>query len=383
MRKAGGSHMLAIIDAWMHEMKCLPKNKHVGVGGFSQGKTSDWERGNGDGNSPPDVLCPQIDMVHSEFECVNENSLKYIPSNGEDRKHHNVSFFTTLRHPVGRVVSQAFYSGVAFDVVASQIATGCNDSFPGISRNKYNHIYYIHSKCNSYGKKNKAGGKIVQMPKREERECKCVSENYKAGVQILKTNEKVWFDWFNNSVGFADQYMENYFLKRLYVNNTVIPLPARNCWIYPCAEEQSGFQKLKAFIETPYRACNAKDYNKDKGFSPEKALQHVKKLLHDKFDFLILERLREEQTMTALHRIFHRDVSSIADAIYQHDRRGVQHNTSEFGASGKGGSVKDVSLDNVGADVMPPSVQKFLYKQNALDIELYNFAVELFFQKYA
>jgi hypothetical protein len=324
-------------------------------------------------------------MVHDEFRCMNENSLKYIPSIGEDRKHYNVSFFTTLRHPIGRIVSQAFYGGVASDTVASHIATVCNDSFPGIGKHNYNSIFSAHSTCNSYGKKSEGTRKNTPMPKREELKCKCVLENYEAGLKFLKTNETVWFDWFETSVGFADQYMENYYMKRLFVNNSIIPLPKKNCWIYPCAEEdKSGVEKLKSFIHTPLRECNANDYGKHKGFIPEVALGHVKQLLLDKFDFLILERLRENQTMTALHRIFHRDVSSIADAIYQHDRRGVQHNTSDFGASDKGsGSVPEIDLNNIGADVMPPSVQKFLYKQNALDIELYNFAVELFIQKYS
>jgi hypothetical protein len=397
MRKAGGSHILAIVDAWMHAMHCLPKGKVVGTGGITEGKTTNWDTKNGPAEGPPAVQCPHIDMVHSEFECMNENSMKYIPSFGDARKNYNISFFTTLRHPVGRIVSQSFYSGVAYHVVGAQIASGCNTYFPNITKKNYNSLYFIHSRCSAYGKKNEKNGKIVPpMPKKEVGVCSCVAENHDAGIHFLKTDEQVWFNWFKNSEGFADQYMENYYIKRLYVNSSIIPLPSKSCWLHPhSCKNLSGKKQLKAFIETPYRLCSTGDYGKHKGFDPQKALQHVKKLLLDKFDFLILERLHEEHTMRALRSIFHSDVSGIADAIFRHDRRGVQRNTSDFDTStstnvnemsGGGGNERrhdHLNLDNIGADVMPPSVQKFLYQRNALDIEFYNFAVELFFQKYS
>ena len=32
---------------------------------------------------------------------------------------------------------------------------------------------------------------------------------------IMKSNETLWFDWIHNVVGFQDEYMSNYFIKRL------------------------------------------------------------------------------------------------------------------------------------------------------------------------
>ena len=379
MRKAGGTHVLDIIDAWLQHINCLPAGKKMTVTGLDGGKTQQWDNGNKGGGSP-EVTCPNIDILHSEFECMNANSKKYIPSFGKARAQHNISFFTTLRHPISRIISQAFYSGVAFKVVAERISTGCSNFFPNMTKKNYNHVYHMYNKCNDYGKTVDSQNR---MPKYHEGMCNCVKENHDDAMQFLRTDETVWLDWIKNDVGFSDRYVDNYFIKRLYVNESLFPLPKQSCWLKSTCKDQSGYNNLKSFIQTPYRLCNPNDYNLKKGFAPRKAMLHVKSLLRDKFDFLILEQMHSPQSLIALNRIFHYDMTALERAIYAYGRRGVEHNTSEFSTDNTSKTKNAQVNTSIGEGIMPPSIQKLLYKRNAEDIELYNYAVKLFFKRYS
>lgn len=52
-----------------------------------------------------------------------------------------------------------------------------------------------------------------------QRKCACFSDTVDKAMTIIRVNETIWFDWIKNVVGYADEYMPNYFIRR-FVRHT-------------------------------------------------------------------------------------------------------------------------------------------------------------------
>eukprot|EP01041_Mallomonas_annulata_P005039 gene5039-10096_t len=307
MRKAGGTLILDTMGKWMRTHGCFSDpHENVKVQGIRNGISL---------QPYPKMkitfptLCPYVNIIHEEFGCLNAvRFLQILPRH--ERKHLNITFFTTLRDPIERIVSQAFN-----------------------------------------GKKDIGFATL----------------NSTEAIELLKTNEKIWLGWMGRNIfGFGDQYMPNYYVKRLAGVGLKLDPPETfqaglNCISHPekCQHESSydilrkifrGYRKLPSIHELPISDEN---------------IQLSKEVLRTQFEFIIMEQFSTNRTRNAIRSAFFGTYDFFNPLHLQRKNSGI-------------GTL--LGLHSY-SSLVPPVVLKKLREENAGDIELYDYALKLFDQR--
>ena len=370
MRKAGGTSILHTLGKWMDNQGCCEPvgcSGSIGFDGVNSGRQfhhnhSIYDHG----------LCPKITIVHSEFNCMPAKQILRSTATISDRRS-NLRLLTMLRHPIARVISQAFYQGFGQQVTRQTILEMCAVDVVN--------IMVCSARCKetpdgSVGVHN--NGVMLKL------ECACFLNAEKKALASVRGDESGWLKWME-AMAFTDAYMQNYYVKRLSAgdregryrlspDSTVSPALSYDLFVndlppYPNRTRKDtpicrdNYDLLKSLFAMPCVRFQAID---------RVALENAKLLLKDHFTVLILEYFGDK----ASHALLHDSLGGVAvDESFEKANGGIVGNTSSSSSEG----LRDVLNVKIFAlQHMPPSIYAKLEVDNALDIELFAFAVELY-----
>jgi hypothetical protein len=347
MRKAGGTNINAIVKKWLVVRGCAPSSivahQVYGTYGITKGLPILL---NLEEEKQYSQLCPHVDFSHNEYSCVNGRGIldHALLNRSNDRKEH-FSILTTLRNPLERLGSQAFYrNGPGFEYLNRITREMCGPS-------------------NGQRKKCAANGNKLPV-------CDCLDRATEATKVALRSSDNEWLAWANKSYAdpnnfMGDNYAANYYIRRLIKE----PLDKKE---YPglanCLERHptkcnpqfmSTLPALSAFAHRIHCVLAPKG-QPEAPIDIIEGLAIAKKLLENHIDFIITEQMNTPAAHRVLRRVLH-------DPSY--DPPATKVNAGAIAIS-----RKKVSY----TEYMSPAVIEYFRRDNAQDIELYNFAVGLF-----
>jgi len=209
----------------------------------------------------------------------------------------------------------------------------------------------------------------------------------------------MWYQWFKTT-GVGDMYMDNYYIKRfasidppkskdmslilynkgcitddgftgsksssLGSSSVASEATEMNNEYFSESDDKhftcqslSGIDLLKNI--SSHTSCG---YPKKKHYDIQQALNISKYYLEHMFDFIILEEMHEKTTEIVFKHIFHENLKQINEIDNQ--------------------SLNNINktLDYNLIEYMPQEIIDYIIEDNKEDIELYNYAVELFHKRY-
>ena len=352
-RKSGSTNFDAIVSEWLMEIQCSPFNyDHKIERGIIDGKL---DFGKFEGH----VSCPFINFKTMESTCWDMAKLKALPPRGR-RNGVPLYLFTVFREPLQRIGSQAFYSRdvVGTKTIVQFVADRClrHLDMKGSDASIMQTAYDSYEHC-----------KEMKLATSHSR-CSCMFEAQRLAMVELKSNETLWFNWFEHSrrqsSWYHNLYKKNYYLERMFggsrgSNSTFIA--ALRCLEGEYAECTNGPHALNE-LSAMMRCVK----NKHPSPITEDTLPLAKQLLRTHIDFIIMEKYGEYSTAGAIASVLGADQRDIARIS------AVKH----------AGSSKITSVSSY-RDIMPPSVVKYLEAENAWDIEFYHYAVKVFDERAA
>jgi hypothetical protein len=92
------------------------------------------------------------------------------------------------------------------------------------------------------------------------------------------------------------------------------------------------------------------------------ALEIAKRVLNEQFDFILFERMHDEYSVQLLSRILQEPSPDVVRAALRIEKNVGPYNTTRTGK----------------AQLLPPEFLEYIRKDNAADLELYEYAKELF-----
>jgi hypothetical protein len=337
MRKAGGTNIVNMLKKWMLVRGCAPnsimKDGTYGIHGLRKGVPIlfDEER-----ERTYASLCPDLDFSNNEYSCVDGRSMLRQPS---PKYNHSFEIFTILRDPIERIGSQAFYR------------SGPGVSAMNIMRNK---------RCG------KVAMKMCRL-KPQLPACDCIVNTTHAVLAFLRDNDRVWLEWAmkantdpNEFMG--DNYASNYYIRRL-IKDSIDTSQSNTDRRESCDETsnncESYFWRLQRLSHRIHCVLAPKG-QPEAPIDIIEGLAIAKKLLENHIDFIITEQMNTPAAHRVLRRVLH-------DPSY--DPPATKVNAGAIAIS-----RKKVSY----TEYMSPAVIEYFRRDNAQDIELYNFAVGLF-----
>mmetsp|Transcript_35907 Transcript_35907/g.36589 ORF Transcript_35907/g.36589 Transcript_35907/m.36589 type:complete len:385 (-) Transcript_35907:85-1239(-) len=349
MRKAGGTLMRQVFEKWVRGIGCSSSTEKLTlILGLRNGLDVQLGHKNEEyKNAAP--LCPSLNMVHEEYGCLDGNSIANIPTR-HHRKHilnYNLTLFTTLRDPIERSCSQAFYGkgDIGYKTFNETVKQFCGRHLTRSSLRNF------HDYCNKHSLESK----------KYSISCQCFSLSWNHSLEMLKSNETIWYDWMNQKHGLRDQYMPNYYIHRLagFASGDIVKKKfqtAKECIFHSSQCPENRYTVLKSVVaSTKSRRIKIQNITQ--------SLELCKHLLKEQFDFLITENITSLVSSNAIKSALFR-----IHAI----------NMSEYGVHNSG------ILTTVGGtyrEILPKPVRERMERENAADIELYRYAVELFHQR--
>ena len=442
MRKSGGTHINHILSEFMYEHGCMLTGKDVvveqkvGVRGIRGGVPLDMIDPKFHLNYTKHPLkCPDINYIHEEM--MSFHGMYYlqmnVPVRGK-RKDKAFSLFTTIRDPIERIGSQAFYGkfSVARTTV-NDVIRNSNDSMCD---------YYLKLQKTKQGFNPIAEAEICSAKNTGTRlvACNCFNKAMNETKEIIRTNETVWFNWIKNVVGYQDEYMPNYFVKRLVATTSGAKYPkmfsrqfnhSRYCIITGNCTNEDQYDILSGIFQTtPGVGYDRSHSDDEQEYDVNIALNISKALLRNHFDFIIMDYFSEPRSTIALSRALHSSLY-LSDRMKENDNSGVfnpvspntthareyaqkvmlresrmtslsakpnttieakpndiklpQRRLSDIPLRSEHGKTESVPiipsrrrLSTTYRREMPQSVLRYLEKDNAADIQLYKFALEEF-----
>ena len=391
MRKSGGTHVNKLLTEMMIGHDCINKSEKVGTRGIKNGIPLDMLDPIYHMNYSEPSRCPKIQMIHEEILSLDGLLMLKIPDR-LNRKDKSYTLLTTLRHPIERIGSQAFYGrySVAKTVVSELI----------IHSNDKNCLHYKTQIINNKGfnpvtEAESCEENILKAKFRKDI-CECFTKVMNTTRFIIKSNESVWFNWINNVVGYQDNYLPNYFIKRLVARTKMPKYPntkyekSLNCISIEECRNYDPYQILMdSFLltEGPGYKDPMKKFRVPDDYDIKTALNISKQLLEFKFDFIILENFNQPRSRVALEKALHNTLLSSKKLFQNNDNKGIFNPTKSLIPTVRFKSdVNMVSktkskrrrLQSVYANNIPLNVLNYLIKDNSEDIELYNFALKEF-----
>lgn len=364
-RKSGGTNFHAIVAQWLSEINCIPKSF------ATPGKL---ERGIIDGKliyhiENSTVACPNINFRSIESECWDPIKMSLLPAKGL-RNNAPLSLFTIFRDPIDRIGSQAFYSQgvVGTQTIMKFIIKDCIEYIKKTMNNgqtDFQNAFDGYEEC-------KVKESLKSIPNEMKDTCNCMFSSYTMAIQELKTNEQLWYDWFNysnrQSGWHHNFYKKNYYLERIVggrnsLDNTFYNKTfhyALDCLNnHGCKENTIVDYKLNVLeqLSSMYH-CYRNEFP-----SPitRESLQVAKLLLQTHIDFIIMENYTERTTAGAIASLLNANKDDI-----------VRLTKMQYYGASKLSSTRSYR------NLMPPSIIKYLEIENELDLEFYRFAVLVF-----
>jgi hypothetical protein len=275
--------------------------------------------------------------------------------------------FTILREPLQRIGSQAFYSRgvVGIQTIVQFIVHKCHDYLSADNdRTRADDAFESYELCKDLE---------VQRALDDKVRCHCMFEAHRLAMVELKSNETLWFNWFEHSrrqaSWYHNLYKKNYYLERMFGGESLIRntfyndtfYAALGCLDRGCDDRAAGINVLHELSAMSY--CVKSQFP-----SPitEDTLPLAKQLLRSHIDFIIMEKYGEYSTAGAIASVLGADQRDIARIS-----QGTHAGASKLASSS---SYRDI---------MPPSVVKYLEAENAWDIEFYHYAVKVFDERAA
>ena len=335
MRKSGGTHINHILSEFMYEHGCMASGtdvvveQKVGVRGIRQGIPLDMidPRFHLNYTKHPSK-CPEINYIHEEMMSFHG---KYyvemnVPMRGK-RKDKTFSLLTTIRDPIERIGSQAFYGkySVARTTV-NDIIRNSNDSSCG---------FYLELQKTKQGFNPIAEAEICSVKNTGSRliACNCFNKAMNQTKEVIRTNESVWYNWIHNIVGYQDEYMPNYFIKRLVAttreDNQVKMIAkkfnqSRYCLQTGNCTKEDQYEILSGIFPTTPGVGFDRGHPDDNGgeYDLNHALNISKTLLRNHFDFIIMDYFSEPRSTIALSRALHSSLY-LSEQTKENDNSGV------------------------------------------------------------
>ena len=325
-----------------------------------------------------------------------------LPPRGE-RGVESFSFLTTIRDPIERIGSQAFYGSqsVGHIMIKEMLTSSQHPSCKRYTQMSEKDVSLINPTALSSN-----CGKDEHSEKNVN--CICFADTIVRAMENIRNNESIWFNWIHNVVGFSDAYMPNYFIKRLVQHTgnvkNQISLASKFFEGLPCTMNP-GDCKIKdkyALLRSlfPTRGCMLqKDMSQ---YNITEALSLAKQVLQFQLDFIITEHFDDPRTVHALELSLQNGFSASSTFMQRKDNGGVMtsserttyimNGTVSTKAHNQSGGWKQQDVQNSGSIHrrrlkvnkgsyrfdMPPAILKYLEQDNAADIEFYKFAVNEF-----
>jgi hypothetical protein len=373
MRKSGGTLFLRLLQEWFMASACVAKkdktankkchtNPSKGMicdestpfGGVHDGVYHTQKRE----NIEIAKSCRNREFRHYEYSCLHASSVASLPPINS-RITNSFSLFTIMRSPLERHASQFFYVGPGERHVSKVNVEMCNRET---------------TVCKGSGTKSKA--------------CtECMKSSTSVAMLELEKNETLWMDWITNSdaFGFGEGYMPNYYIHRLSSGappsnqKSADRAVAMTCFALgdkSCAWDTLDVLSHVALAEH----CVATNRNMTE------SLELSKQILHDQFDFLILELMssnEQDSTVQVLSRVFDVPYAKTISAAQGKDRGNPINRKPQPGLGVKRtNSSSSTATGEYYQNKMPKSVLELMKEQNALDIELYEYALDLFRKRF-
>jgi len=195
--------------------------------------------------------------------------------------------------------------------------------------------------------------------------CDCFYNAWNQTIHTLSTSEEIWEEWMQPTLGLHDQYISNYYIRRLLgyrgddSSHSNMKL-AVDCLHARAHRHNTTHCSLdNRFILHSVMAASSQDPN-IYSLNITAGLEVSKRLLREQFDFILIDDFDSPITKKAL-----------TAAMF-----GKYTEMSSFGEANAG------LMTNVGTndynDIMPPTILEKMRRENAADIALYEYAVELF-----
>ena len=364
MRKAGGTHLLNIFNQVVQQHNCTDSTEIVGTSGVQAGIPLDMIKKRNYTNIK--VRCPNVNMIHIEMSCMRGNDIIQLPQRDEMRNK-PFSLFTTLRDPIERIGSQANYgkNSVGFIVMNDYLQMYCSQFYKKVVDN----FVYENILCAAN----------PGWP-----QCYCYKEALSKAKNNIATNESIWLKWIHGSIGFDDKYMPNYYTKRLVGSFSEFrkKMNKRTFNSLHC------FKQRKCFSENGYMTMV--DILKINDYCPlyydknetAVALEMAKKLLANHYDFILQERFNDTASLAAFRHALHISFTPKSGLMDKIDNQGMTTGSRDINHRRLSSShLTSLSLSASTSSYrnsIPPNILKYLQRDNAADIELYNFAADEF-----
>jgi len=363
-RKSGSTNFEAFFANWLLTNNCYSKDLHVL--GLSERGIEDGRLSVQASNERP--MCPYVNLMSMENMCWDIDKLQMLPPRGK-RHGSPLSLFTILREPIERIGSQAFYSRevVGIQTIIQFIKRSCLSHL--LSREAAeDDAYDSYESC-----KQLQSHHTSSSPSPRSKKCSCLFEAHRLAMAELKSNDTLWFDWFEHSrrqvFYVTNLYKKNYYLERMFGGNSLLYNEYYNTTFHAalrCLDRgcDEGAANLNVLHELSAMTICVKNIH------PTKITEHIlpmaKQLLRSHIDFIIMEKYGDYSTSGAIASFLRTDQQSVSRII-----RDSHHGAGKFTSSS---SYRDL---------MPPSVVKYLEAENAWDIEFYHYAVKVFEERAA
>ena len=322
------------------------------------------QNGNIIGHNLTSSICSSFDFIHEEFACLDHKIIyKLIPR--PLHFHIPIKLFTILRHPIERIGAQAFYgeNSIGYSILYQRISQNCFE-------NNVKRHFTIRLEINECERER------IRKNGMNSRYCECIKLSMEEGLQELQTNETLWFNWFNKSSSFGDDYMPNYYLKRLLTGHHLVRSSEINLF-NSCIKKPTNRCvniSLLSYL-TPSSRCLITSLP-----NSTISIHLATKLLENYFDIFILERYNQSSTTYFFINLLREsNLTLINHLLYSFSSNsGVvtlfPHLKSSNSTSSMDSNMKYSSL-------LPQKVYDFLQKDNYEDIQIYNFATKLYDQR--
>ena len=305
MRKAGGTHLLSVLNQVIRQHNCTDSTEIVGTSGVQAGIPLDMLKKRNYTNVK--VKCPNVNMIHIEMSCMRGDDIIQLPRRDEMRNKH-FSLFTTLRDPIERIGSQANYGkhSVGFIVMNDYLQMYCSQFYKRVVDN----FVYENILC----------GANPGWP-----QCHCYKEALSKAKDNIATNESVWLKWIHGAIGFDDRYMPNYYTKRLVGSFSEFKKKINK----KTANSIDCFKQGQCFTENGYMTMvnilKVNDlcplyYEKNE---TEVALKMAKTLLANHYDFILQERFNDTASLAAFRQALHISFMPTSGLMGIVDNRGI------------------------------------------------------------
>ena len=364
MRKAGGTLFLRLLQEWFLSKNCLSKpsgatkctidarngkicDQSTAFGGIHDRTYHTYKKE----RITIGESCKNIEFRHLEYSCLHGLSVAGIPSI-VNRTKNSFSLFTILRNPIERHASQFFFVGPGEKYVTENIIKSCRRSNSSACR-----------------------GQSVKTKKCAT----CTKAATEEAIAHLAKDERIWLNWMNDKAqhGFGERYMPNYYTHRLTAGAT--PSEHRRRDRSSALSCFSGNDDCRSDSIDVLSNVALAEYCNFKGINLDESLLLAKKIIAEQFDFLILELIaaEPEATTKVLSRVFDQAYSRLIGENKGEERKYLNRKPQP-GLLRRGNNSINTATGNYYDDKMPRKVVEQLRVQNSKDIELYEYAVDLF-----